>query len=463
MVSNLSSFRERAALLLLAVLPLHALTVTVFTKVVAGPGHAPLSSFAVWKEVLLVVIVGIALIEIFWPMRENGKLTFRPIRSVDLIDVCILVGLFWAIKAPYIFSLSKLQVTKEFAYGFKYDFVPLVTFFILRRVAWSKDFLPTASKILFGMGVAVALYGIITMLLPMSFFTALGYSDLHSLYVAEGPLAAFQQIGGTALRRMQSTMSGPNQLGLWLLLPIGVSLGTLGNSGVKSEKWKVESMLLLIALVLTFSRAAWIAAAVMVLVTWIRTVKRAHAWRMGAVVLGCLVPCLIVLAFAFPSVFLRFSSSSDHFKKPVEAVDILLEHPLGLRLGAAGPASNATSETCVKLDGGADTAWAKDRPDLCVFVAGVQVQPQGRECDCPILTENWYLQWAVEFGWVGLIVSLLIPFFVLRKREWNAPMLAFLGISIAGLFLHSFEDAAVAYTVWILLAVTLQSRSAGRS
>ncbi len=461
MVSKLSFIRERVALVLIALLPLHALAVTVFTKVVAGPGHAPLSSFAVWKEVLLVVIVGIALVEICRPIRNNGRYEFHPIRSIDIIDVLVIVGLAWATKLPYWFREPIL--TKQFIYGFKYDFVPLVAFVVLRRVSWSKDFLPTASKILFGMGVAVALYGIITMLLPMSFFTALGYSDLHSLYVAEGPLAAFQQIGGTALRRMQSTMSGPNQLGLWLLLPIGVSLGTLGNSGVKSEKWKVESMLLLIALVLTFSRAAWIAAAVMLLVTWIRTVKRAHAWRMGAVVLGCLVPCLIVLAFAFPSVFLRFSSSSGHFKKPVEAVDILLKNPLGLRLGAAGPASNATSETCVKLDGGADTAWAKDRPDLCVFVAGVQTQPKGRECDCPILTENWYLQWAVEFGWVGLVVSLLIPFFILRKREWNAPMLAFLGISIAGLFLHSFEDAAVAYTVWILLAVTLQSRSAGRS
>jgi hypothetical protein len=33
--------------------------------------------------------------------------------------------------------------------------------------------------------------------------------------------------------------------------------------------------------------------------------------------------------------------------------------------------------------------------------------------------------------------------------------LVFLGISIAALFLHAWEDSAVSYTVWLLLAVQL--------
>jgi hypothetical protein len=37
----------------------------------------------------------------------------------------------------------------------------------------------------------------------------------------------------------------------------------------------------------------------------------------------------------------------------------------------------------------------------------------------------------------------------------HSSFLIFLGISIAALFLHAWEDSAVAYTVWILLAVVL--------
>ncbi len=458
----LQRLRERLTLILIGLLPLHALLVTVLTKAFSGPAHAPLTVIAVWKEVLLLLILGIAFLEIFWPVRKKGRWVFEPIRSVDAIDMIILVMLIPVFWIPYYLRLPVL--TPEFLFGFKYDFVPLVAFFMLRRVPWSKDFLPKAFRIVFGVGVGIAIFGIISAVLPMNFFTALGYSDLHSLYVAEGPLAAFQQIGGTALRRIQSTMSGPNQLGLWLLLPFGIAL-VEGFKGKARSGWRVAgSLVIVLALILTFSRAAWIAAVVMLLVTWVSGAKKAHASKVGFLVIGGFLPCLIAVAILFPSVFLRFSSSSDHIKKPVEAVDILLKHPFGLGIGTAGPASNATSDTCVKLEGGSDVSWAKDRPDLCVFVAGIQVQPASRDCDCPVLTENWYLQWAVEFGWIGLVVSLLIPFFVLRKkREWTGPMLAFLGISVAGLFLHSFEDAAVAYTVWILLSVTLQSRSEDRS
>jgi hypothetical protein len=68
----------------------------------------------------------------------------------------------------------------------------------------------------------------------------------------------------------------------------------------------------------------------------------------------------------------------------------------------------------------------------------------------------------VEMGWAGLILSLIIVVLVLRKLriengEWRIG-LAFLGASVAGLFLHSFEDAAVAYTLWILASSHLDSR-----
>jgi hypothetical protein len=40
-------------------------------------------------------------------------------------------------------------------------------------------------------------------------------------------------------------------------------------------------------------------------------------------------------------------------------------------------------------------------------------------------------------------------------RGAQAVFLMFLGVSIAALFLHAWEDSAVAYTVWVLCAAGL--------
>jgi hypothetical protein len=249
----LQRLRELLTLILVAALPFHAFLVTVGTKLILGPGHAPMTMLASWKEVLLLVILCVAIGEYLinrkWKM-VNGKYG-------DVVDVLIVALLILAIIVP---SLN-------FAFGFRYDFVPLVAFLILRRVPWSDRFRLRAESALLWIGAIIAAYGIVTLVLPSTFFTALGYSDAHSLYVPSGPLSAFQQLSASAVRRIQSTMSGPNQLGIWLLIPLSISLSHLV---ARNGKWKIENrklfstyhlpfsmgLLLLIALLLTFSRSA---------------------------------------------------------------------------------------------------------------------------------------------------------------------------------------------------------------
>ena len=72
--------RELLTIVLLGLLPLHAFFVTVGTNVLAGPGHAPLTVLALWKEAVLGVILLIALIE--WLKK--------PRFSLDILDWIIL-------------------------------------------------------------------------------------------------------------------------------------------------------------------------------------------------------------------------------------------------------------------------------------------------------------------------------------------------------------------------------------
>jgi hypothetical protein len=54
-----------------------------------------------------------------------------------------------------------------------------------------------------------------------------------------------------------------------------------------------------------------------------------------------------------------------------------------------------------------------------------------------------------------LVVILLLKIFRSSQLTAHSLFLAFLGISIAGLFLHSWEDAAIAYALWLLIAAAL--------
>jgi hypothetical protein len=458
--------REWLTLALIGLLPFHALLVTLKTKLILGPGHPPMATLALWKEGMLLVILGLAFFEIVFRAASGQRLAasryslpaFRP----DLLDAIIALLL--------ILSLIVTALTHGnwslYAFGFRYDFIPLIAFLVLRRVSWSEWFISKAQKVVLISACIVSIYALLTLLLPDSFFRALGYSDLHSLYVPGGPIAAFQLIGETGLHRLQGTMSGPNQLGLWLLIPLGIAM----TQAMNRKKRGALLLLFGLTLLLTFSRAAWIGALVLVIATsWPmirRMSKRAIVSGAAAIILLC-----IIAGALFPSVILRLRSSEGHLKNPIAAIERMVAHPLGEGLGTAGPASNRVSDACVLLGENDDATWAVNHPDLCVFLGTEQVQPLDRECNCPFLPENWYLQIGVEMGWIGFVLYLAFMGVVMHRLrvdgQWSMvngesrlstiyyPLATFLAVSTAALFLHAFEDAALAYTLWILIAAAL--------
>ena len=451
----LQRLRESLALILITLLPFHAFLVTFGTKLIRGPGNAPMSQLAIWKEGLLAIILLVAFVE--W-VRGKKKWKF------DEIDLSIVL----LIVLSVIVTNFTHGDWKLYLFGFKYDFIPPIAFFALRRVEWSEAFLKNAFRLIIGVGVLIAGYGLVAMLLPQAWFTLLGYSDLHSLYLPDAPLAAFQKIESIGVRRMQSVMSGPNQLGLWLLIPFSISVMKMLRGQVTGH-WSLVTGLFGLAILLTFSRSAWIAAFVIFVIALNKTQSKKIFNVVMVLVAIVIIDAAIILSFTEPSILFRLTSSSGHITKPIEAWHVMNKHKFGLGLGMAGPASNRVSDACVNLPEGSDASWASDRPDLCVFVGSEQVQPPldsvelllagqptDRECKCPFLPENWYLQIGTEMGIIGFALYLVMIFAVLRRlmkdNKIKPVFLAFVGISIAGLFLHAWEDSAVAYTAWILIS-----------
>jgi len=453
--------REWLVLLLIGLLPFHAFLVTVGTRLLSGIAQAPIVGLVVWKEAVLGVVLLVAMCEIVKKRIVDSGKRFVSLR-VDVLDGLIL-GMI-TLGAFVSLSSTRYLLPATF-YGFKYTLFPLCLFLVLRRVSWSEEFQKRIVVILLVVGGVVAGYGILTFFLPQSFFVWLGYSDLHSLYIPDGPIAAFQQIGGTSLRRIQSTLSGPNQFGIWLLIPFSMATALMRGGqwgaplprgrGLRGGGYVFLLLLLLLALSLTFSRSAWIGAAVVVGVAF--WVKRKCISTQLLSVLIVLTGVLVVLGgVIFPDVILRTASSRDHFARPIEASQILAQNPLGLGLGTAGPASNRVSDPCVFLEEGADASWVEAHPSLCVFVGKQQVQPE-ELCTCPLLPENWYLQVGIELGVAGMVLFAVLIVLLLKTLPTTHYLLPTLfGISITALFLHSWESSAVAYTVWVLLSTKIR-------
>lgn len=447
--------REILTMVLIGLLPFHAFVVTFLTKLILGPGHAPLPLLALWKEALLAAILLVTLVELLLKRQWSA---FR----VDRIDALIL-GLI--VLSVILLALSRPPSFGSFALGVKYDFVPLIAFMMLRRVSWSDAFTKRLVTVILWTGGIVAAYGIFTMFLPLRFFTALGYSDLHSLYIPGGPLAAFQQLGGSGLRRIQSVMSGPNQLGLWLLLPYSLMLPRFLTTYPQTAL-RTRGYLALIgaALILTYSRSAWLGALAIFVAAVILSMPRQRVKHvLGQLGLLCMVGALFLVATT--DILTRIASSRDHVRRPLAAIQTMIQHPFGLGLGTAGPASNRTSDACVLLEPGADASWAADRPDLCVFVGDQQVQPAptDRACSCPFLTENWYLQLGVELGVFGFVLFLTLTILMLNRLRGGGAasrpvFLMFFGLSVASLFLHAWEDGALSWTAWMVGALLIAQK-----
>jgi hypothetical protein len=467
----MSRLRETLSLVLITLLPFHALLVTVGTRIIKGPGHAPWALLAIWKEALLVVILVIACYEFFITYNKAKKTARREMLQLDSLDVVILMIAGLALLVSF---LAKIPLG-SIALGLRYDVLPLGAFLVLRRVPWSHAFAKNIAVAILLFGSIVSFMGLIGLLLPLSFYTAIGYSDMHSLYIANGPLAPFQQLGAGFLRRAQGPMSGPNQLGLWLLLPWSFAILEFFRSLRARSKERIPALILTLiiggAIVASLSRSAWIAAIfiaalALVLIFPRRTVK--HVFLGAGTVIGLSLVALVVLS---PQILLRATSNEGHITRPLQAWESMWKHPWGQGLGTAGPASNRTSDTCIDLPKGSDTSWAAPHKDLCVFVGNAQVQPSDRLCHCPFLPENWYLQFGVELGVTGFVLSLLLPVLVLmmlwmQRKQLPGGIahlaassgLAFVGVSLAALLLHAWEDTAVAFTLWVLLAVVLQKQ-----
>lgn len=410
--------------LLIAFAPFHAFLITwagsLFAKVPALTGI-----LAVWREVVVLLIGVIVAIEFF--EKKTGGKKWNPLNWDKLDFLIVLYALLAFVWLPF-----QGAPFSQWLIGFRYDLVPLLFFMIIRHSNWeSKSRLiiialaSAAIVILFGLAHAL--------LLPQDFLTHFGYSTSQGEYQAGSAISACQYLEHTdAVCRATSTFGGPTRYGTYLLLVLGLLLPFLLEK-TRFRKYAIALFALALAsVVITYSRSIWVGllAATIFTVFWVTPKK---------IVFKAILALLIFIGLWFfysklgtmwnfkgaefpppfiKTIFVRTGSSDEHMKLLKDGLAIVVQNPLGIGLGKAGPAS-------VRFD--------------------------------KFLTENWFLQIAVEMGVLGLAIFLgILAAFakkLLAKKKDLVKLglfLAFLGIAVAGLFTHSFEETSA---VLILMAV----------
>ncbi len=441
----LSRFLSFSLALFFLLIPFHAFLVTGINALFFDPHTAPPFFINAWKEVFLFSLLCIVFVSLIPHWR-------KVIQNIDILDILIILFSFWAIVIGY---LETDHGWSQILLGAKYDLFPFWFFLGFRKCTQIIPFnLTPIFKIFFWTGCVVIVFGILQFFLPSDFLVHFGYSSDPNHFTPDKPLAYCQQISYSGYCRLQSFASGPNQLASFLLffLPfLGMFIwkgeflflkkdqiqNTLQNTSCILQKniwWIIVFIMGIFVLLGTFSRSALLGAFFASIIGIYFLFQETHIPL--KIILGALFSPFIVvgiISIFYPPFFnqflVRISSTQGHYERSLDGIRFILENPWGLGLGDAGPASSRFAE-----------------------------QFSG------FLPESWYLQIALETGILGIFLFLGIIFFAgqaFLKSDFflgKAFFIGLVGISVMGIFLHSWESSTLAYSFWGLGGLVIGNR-----
>jgi hypothetical protein len=402
---------------ILVLLPLHG-----FISTWGGTTIGPLLVWKSWKEIVLLALVPVIILYCYLNPAVAKKVWDRWL--IRIIAIYVLLHIIFAIVSHASFGavIAGLLMNLRFLFMFVLGYLIAAS-----GHPWVKKLLQWAPNWLFITTIVLALMAMAEVtFLPKDFLTHFGYGP--------STVAPFTLIDDQPNAvRAQATFDGPNPLGAYLLISLAASLVF-----VVVQKQNLLAGLSLglgvYALVITSSRSAWLGAGAAVAVLAMTLVPRVQLWRWakwGAIPIFVVTAAFLWAAMTVPSLRLSVfhsatyraslttGSSDKHWFEVTNGLIDVQNHPLGLGVGTAGPASYYNQN------------------------------------DHPKIAENYFIQIAQEVGICGaflfiLLTGIMILLLWLRRADpWAKALLAsFVGITAINLFLHGWADDPTAITWW---------------
>lgn len=417
---------------LIAYLPFH-----IFISTVIGVNIGGLEALKASKDIV-IILIALLLLPYCW---LNKKIVTK-LLTKDYLNILCLVY----IGINILFFLINHRDIESAGLGLIYNTRFIILFLLARLLAMAHPSLVNSRKlvrIVVLTSIAVAVVGLLQFfILPDDFFARLGYS------MASGALPWFYIDDKPDYLRIMSTMRDPNSLGSYLLIAISILLANIQLKKVTTDNSRnkiiVSIIVLVSALLLAFSRSAILGLVVTVVCSGViggRLGKKINSRRIakyGALFILIMGTTGLIFMKASPRNFKNIVLHADEetvLRDPNELrVDFLYRsakqisrQPLGYGLGSAGLASMKNKQTGVNL------------------------------------TENYYLQLAIEIGVVGLIVFLAVCWLLIKRIYKSfiktksyiglALLASFAGLFITNMLAHIWTNETIAITWWSLAAV----------
>ena len=399
------------------------------------------SVLRMWKEIVLIGLIG--FLGIFLRKRKirQARRHTLPIKKF-VIWTGIAIGI--ALLVSLLINQSGLAITIMSLRYSMTGFIIFIVFFALAYLFfWTKEInlvkrYAHAIKTL--LVLSIIRRGVIWLIPNLLKFA--GYNQYNYEWGMDvAPPAAYYTQYDSGYVRNQFVFERPISRGFFLIAFWPLFFLLCIKNKPRSEKM-LRSGLYGIALLSTFSRAAWIARIVQIVILILLQMQRKHR----KIALRSFVPLLALFAgvtyVGRDQIINRQFSNTGHFRLVVNALTKIGERPIrGQGAWFAGPASHFLPE-------------------------GQAYNP-----------ENQYLQIRLEYGilglgaWLYLYVYLhLIGYQAYRKekelehkqhkqtKNYGILVFAFslgiLGLSIEGLVLHSFVDRMIVYPLMALFGIT---------
>jgi len=412
--------------LILVVVPFHAFLTVWLSSLI---GHY--TALRLWDEVVLIlacIVTSILLIN-NQPLRHalrRWKLTWLILAYVLLSMVCGLV------------AIAGHQVTaKALGYGLIVDLRFLIFFLVCAVAAAGSSWLKNHwRELLFGPAIIVTIFGLLQhFVLSKNFLKHFGYGP-NTIW----PYQTVNQ--NNHYVRIGSTLRGPNPFGAYLLV-ITSGLTVLAMKIKKTWHWIaviVFGLAALTCLFYSYSRSAYIGSVVAIgiaIVIGLYLKKKQYAYAIAGIfgiiiIIGSVGAITLQHNSHFEDIILHTNKNSvavnsdqAHRSYLNSGLHDVIHHPLGHGVGTAGPAS-----------------YYNNHPAR--------------------LAENYFLQIGQETGWLGLILFLVINWFVgkalwAKRRDSLALLLlaTLIGISVVNMFSYAWTDDSLSYIWWGLAGIML--------
>ncbi len=422
-------------LFLLILIPFQAFLLTWFKALGLSKNIYNLAVF--WKEIILFILIISAILNFFANKKKISLLK---------TDKAILIFIGLNFLYALFFNLPLEQKIIGLRYGLEF----LIFYLAVRFNNFNQNQFKILIFSFLGVSVLITIFGLMQIsYLPPDFLEKFGYSRNLGEYLKTGIVPTYESVSPLlpSIYRVQSTFPGALQFGSYLVLIFSLFLSLTFYFKNKFRYLAIFNVLMIIwALYATHTRSSWISVLVAILTGTFLIVKNKKFFI--GIALSIITACLVLISLFFSNKKVQtillhgeirdgqlFGSTQAHLEALINGLSLFIASPFGNGVGFAGPASKAVSDT--------------------------------------IVTENWYLQIALETGIMGIIIFLLIMFFIfsgLFSIFKNTDNLFYkyiaLGIFISlssivsnNLMLHTFADTATVYPLFIFIGMLFSLNS----